>query len=468
MRRIAALTLALVSSANAQTLLIDGQTHDWPPTQVVVSDPAGDATGEMDLTEIAGLIVGDVLTLRVRFASTLNLVAGASAEPDLLIVVESQPGLSVELAARGRTLTRRDTGDVLTWDSVRYVSAPTFASDVFEIRLDFASLGGLMPAGASVSVEGADALAEPLVVARTPPSSDPPHTTADASAGQSVPGATPAQVVTERVRDFRLISLNTLRTGLSDPVRGPALHRLIVATQGDVLILQEEYNSTAAQVQATLNEIRPLADGNSWQVHKRGDNVIASIWDLEALPNLDASYAAAAVMTSDGPVVVLSIHPKCCGFIGSPEDLQRIGQTERMAQLVEEVRSGKHNSGVDLTNAPVIIGGDWNLVGSRTPLDLLTEPNLARMGELTLPRRASADLVTWRELGGRGFPPGRLDLFVFDTGRLAVPYAEVWDTGTMAPERLARLGLSETDSRASDHLLLVADFRVIPEHEAGD
>jgi hypothetical protein len=268
------------------------------------------------------------------------------------------------------------------------------------------------------------------------------------------PASAPAPAARER--DLRIVSQNTLRTGLFVPEQAGPLSRLLVAAGADIYLLQEEYNSSQADVEALFNAVRPLDGGAAWHAHKRGDTAVVARWPVRGLPNHDASYAAAAVMTEAGPIIVVSQHPKCCGFIGSGEDQRRIEQAGLTARVVRQARAGE--LGPDLVDAPVIIGGDWNLVGSRTPLDVLTDPELPLMAELRIPNAARADVSTWRELDGLGFPPGRLDLIVYDESRLEPVHAEVFDSEALSPQRLKILGLEATDSRASDHLMLIADF----------
>ncbi len=461
MRLVALILWALHSLALAQPIVIDGQHNDWPSQHASITDPAGDAAGELDVIELGGLAHGNIIYLRLRTTSLFNFVAGAQTDPDLRIVFQPDGGPVLELSARGRQLVRRDTAQVLTWDAVKYASAPTFASDTYEFRLDLSSVGGIGPAGVTVWLEGSDTLESPLTIPAGKSSgtgANPPRVTITPGTPGSTPAIEPDAQAPIPARHLRVASLNTYQTGLLDNSRIAVFGRLLRSTAADIILIQEEYNSNATQVASFFNTHMPRPDGATWNVHKRGDNAIVSHYPIQPLPNHDASYSAAVVITPRGPIVVLGIHPKCCGYIGSSEDLQRISQTQRMAQLVTEVRAGQHNTAVELNDAPVIIGGDWNLVGSRTPLDMLIEPEMPRMAELPM-LSAAADVSTWRALNGLGFPPGRLDLIVYDASTLTPTFSEVFDSALLTAERLATLGLQAADSRASDHLMLLADFR---------
>ncbi len=438
---IACLT-GLIAPAWAQLIVVDGQFGDWPGQPAGAVDPAGDATGELDATALKGLLSGDTVHVWLEIAQTQNIQAGAQTQPDLVLRMEPDGLPALEMSCRGRVIRRTDNGQAVRWDAVRFAGSPTFAARQFEMRFDFSLFGTVGPRGVRLSLSGCDELPEPVVV--------------QAAAGKELP--TPASIEPAHKPALRLASLNTRRTGLLAAPQAPRLTRLLRASEADVYLLQEEYNSSEAQVMSIFNTMRPLPDGASWQVHKRGDTAVVSRFPMIDLPNYDTSYSAAAVQTDEGPVVIVSVHPKCCGYAGSSEDQQRITQAGLTARLIEEIRAGQHDGQTDLAEAPVIIGGDWNLVGSRGPLDRLTEPQLPDMAELSLVRTGAADTATWREPGGLGFAPGRLDLVVYDRRRLKALKPEIWDTSLMSPEKLAHLELQPDDSDGSDHFLLVAEF----------
>lgn len=438
------LTCLIASVACAQPFLIDGKFDDWLAS-TSVADPAGDSTGELDAVELGAVLNGTTVTISLTITEPLNLQSGKEPNPDLSLVVDGGNG-AVEVRFRGRMAQRRDTGAALTWDTIRYSSAPTVASTRFEIRVDLAAIGGVADETVTLTLEGADTLATPLVVSEKAPAGLPRV----------------AQAPPFEKRSVRFASLNTFRTGLFQPAQAAQLARLLVAAQADIYLLQEEYNSSQVQIENLFNAIMPLGKGSAWRAYKHGDTAIVARWALVALPNHDPSYSAAAVIAPDGPIVVVSQHPKCCGYAGNSDDDRRVVQAALTAQVIDEVRAGKFDKTHLLSSAPVVIGGDWNLVGSHRPLDRLTAPQLPGIAELTIPNRHRADVSTWRELDGLGFPPGRLDLIVYDDQQLRAVHAEVFDSEGIGPERREMLGVQAEDSRASDHLMLIADFQRNP------
>ncbi len=160
--------------------------------------------------------------------------------------------------------------------------------------------------------------------------------------------------------------------------------------------------------------------------------------------------AAGLVMANDRPIVVISVHAKCCGFAGSDEDERRIEQARQLVGELKRMRDGAF--GELVKNAPVVVIGDYNLVGSRKPLDVLNEAGLTDV----VCRAADGSAFTWRGLKpDESFWPGRLDL-VTAVGFGAVS-GRLLDTGRLSDAARQEIGLNADDSSASDHLTMVVD-----------
>ena len=135
---------------------------------------------------------------------------------------------------------------------------------------------------------------------------------------------------------------------------------------------------------------------------------------------------------------------------GSKEDGLRVQQAE---QLVGEIKRMKEGAfGEEAKNAPVLLIGDYNLVGSRKPLDII---NAAGLHDVIC-TGGDGTAHTWRGLKpDESFWPGRLDL-VSTTGFKAVN-GRVFDTGRLTETERKQLSVEKADSLASDHLMLVVD-----------
>lgn len=434
---------ALLAAATAASAapVINGEFTDWDAVPVAASDPAGDASGPFDLRDVKASGEGSRLAVKFDIAGEVNLNAGSSSNGSLFLRVTIPGGDLIEVDFRGRRAELN--GSSLGWDDLGWAALPTFAATSFETVMDLAPFG--VGPGDTVSIQfaGRDQLAQPVQI-QMGPSAAAPAGSYERPAGTQI----------------RVASLNTLQTGLFDNGQDDQLARLIDAVDADVYCIQEEYDSSANQIRNLFNSIDPLGDGASWSVIKAdSDEVLVTHLPMTDGGNENFAYVTGLIdVNATEGLLVMSIHPKCCGSIGSSEDDQRVDQHQGMAATIADYRAGQLAR--DFPGSPVLVVGDWNLVGGRAPLDVMLDPGGPDLSRLPFPLLGSGDEWTWRDLDGFGFPPGRLDLGVYSADSLTVLNSFALDTELLsAPDRSA-LGVQSNDSRASDHLMLVADIKL--------
>ena len=241
---------------------------------------------------------------------------------------------------------------------------------------------------------------------------------------------------------------------------------MLDAVNADVYLFQEEYNSTAADLTSLMNAVDPKDDAIPWTVVKSGELAIASQWPMIPV-SLNERHFAAVVRVPGGPdVFVINVHPFCCGYAGSGSDFSRIDLASDAIVDVARLRSGTLLPAlVPYADAPIVIGGDWNLVGSSTPRDLW-EQSPTRLSRVPLRKLIGDDFWTWNNYNAAstigGFWPGLLDLFLVQRPQLFPRGGFVLDSRDLSAAELAALGLQAADSGASDHLLLVLDLGRLP------
>lgn len=429
---------ASFAQSSAAPLAVDGDFAEWNRGHIVAVDPAGDATGSFDVTALWAQSEGSILHLRFDTGRTLNLQSGPESDGTLVLELSSvRSDAALRINTRERTVTRRDGSDALQdigWHAVGYWSAPTYASDDFEVRVDLALAGFASDEPIELRLSGSDQLAEPVMI----------WGRGEIDTSEPVDFTFPEPLSGQ----LRVASLNTLRNGIVAPDRSAAVLRLLGASDPDVVLLQEEYNTSAADVEAAIEG----EFGTDWNVVKVRDNVIASPMALTKIQNFDDSYAAAILTdASDRARLVLSVHPKCCGHIGSEEDKRRIDQSLAM---IRTIKLARQRFGDDL---PILVAGDWNLVGSRSPLDLLTDPTGPDLRRLDARHAGGVEVYTWYAPDS-SFGPGVLDLATVDRATAERSRAFLLDSRTISESSASALGLEPEDSAASDHLLLVIDF----------
>jgi exonuclease III len=256
----------------------------------------------------------------------------------------------------------------------------------------------------------------------------------------------------------RVVSYNVDRTApASDP--GP-FARMLKALDPDIVLFQEWVEGTALDIEAWLNEHVP-ADSEWYAVKGAGWGVaVAARHPLEPLgpgemyvegSDRPVRFVGAGVLTPVGPAAVASVHLKCCGGARGPEDRMRMAEADAINSAMRVALSGRDP-------ALSLIGGDVNLVGTRSPLEVLAaglgpgRTDLQPAATMVLGDRAK---YTWSRAES-AYSPGRLDWMLAGA---EVVNAFAVDTAGFTDAALSRAGLRRGDSRASDHLPVVVDLR---------
>jgi endonuclease/exonuclease/phosphatase family metal-dependent hydrolase len=269
---------------------------------------------------------------------------------------------------------------------------------------------------------------------------------------------------------IRVVSWNVKR---SAPVGNPApFKHILTSLNPDIILLQEWDAGDSAAMQGWFTAMLPSE--SSWNVRKRAGGVdegggvaivsrfpisptlgdtleVANEGDRKARP---IRYIGARITTPYGDVYAASTHLKCCGTKDSPEDIRRTLEARTINANFASA------SGSAPPDAIRVIGGDLNLVGSRPPLDLLRAGIDTDGTELAIAdaqTQGDRTYSTWRD-AGQSFTPGRLDYIVYSDSNAKAVAAFVLDTERFSDEALAMMGLSRTDSNASDHLPVVVDL----------
>lgn len=431
------------------TITMDGSFDDWAGIPVDATDPLGDASGAFDITEVS--VTSRDTTLYVRFDtnSVLNLQSGNGSDGTLLIRVTGPEGDVYQIDTRNRQYTLNgQTGSPFGGESYghnasKHFAMPTYASEQYEITLDTSIVGASMGDTVTVQFGGSDALDAPIA-----------HTL-------GAPPAAPFEQAVERGpgTDLRIANLNVLSRGLTDPDRSDDIHALLRAVDADVYCFQEQWDGSTATVRnAMAHAFSGYTDGredaSNWNVSIENGAAVATTLPFQAMDVPGSREGGGIVTLDDGSrVFVLSIHLKCCGHIGSSEDIQRINATMTYESFFESLRDNEPGLGI-------VIAGDWNLVGSRTPLDVLTTSSQLGLTDLRPLQATERHAVTWRSPTS-SFTPGRLDLIAFSPETFTSVRGFILDSSELDATTLGTLGLDPGDSEASDHLMLVADFDVI-------
>lgn len=331
---------------------------------------------------------------------------------------------------------------------------PTHSSEQYELRLDrLAPEGGLLPRSGSIEVvvDQVDASGKTLWGERfvvTLPERGEHAALKDLS------------IPTKAEGSVRVMSANVL---FSSPLKEPAaFKRILDSARPDVILYQEWFKTERVKVEGWLKRYA----GEDWSLHfpdEQAGVAIASSGQVLArydrvLPpsgvGRPARACAALIDTAAGELLAISVHLKCCGAAGSEEDLTRIDQAKAINAFVDWVH-GQH------PDAMVVIAGDFNLVGSRTPLEVMSRGlgiGGSDLQTVDAPVLGDSTLVTWVDEKSR-FSPGRLDWMLYDSSRSVLGPAFMLNTRVFSDASLSAMGLERGDSQASDHLPMIVDLR---------
>lgn len=457
---------------------------------------------------------------------TLTLLVDSDGDPATGGAMEGETGFDLAIRMSPKRTPESDygAGTAVSWSGRAEISPyelgvaalPTHSSDRFELRVArdgsavrTASDLGPLPGGGSRADAPRPRLGARIrvalvvrageddeVVDRIPPAAysfatargpDPFLPRVEPLAPPQVPdslGAAP--------RPFRVATLNVGEWTF----RNPEPHaRLLAAVQPDIILLDEVYEDISSEVlqgffarpglaslgdwsfvisrgggrqktvvaardrrvrqEPTMAEVA-YAPGTLDALRRQVDSSFHRNLDYEARTNLSAT-GAWVELGGQVEALFVPVDFQSAGHDGSPRDILRLLQAGTvMRHVMRATAAGPEN-------APVVVAGDLNLVGSRAPLGVLLADRRNPFGPLAvaeLPRLDEATWTTWRNPGQDLFTPGRLDYTLYSRETLRQVGGFVFAVDQLTDAQLATLGLDRSLGGAMDHLIMVADFEV--------
>jgi len=458
--------------AVADAPVIDGDTSDWPAGTSVWSD--GDDIRIRFTIPRAESLQNSHRTAALRIDADGDAgtgeAFGAAEGVDLSVIFSPEyrgevgNGLSVRASVGGRTT-------VLDPSGVGLVYAPSHASRSFEVRLD----RSFENAGETVRLDGAGTLRwwlTPLDLAGNATG------VWDTGSGVITAGGAPelgsATLPEKPAGGVRVASMNVLWA--SPFLRPEPFARLMNAIDADIWLFQEwdirERDQPRLPTDATAEWLGSRLEGDDeWAVfagEERGV-VIASrlpiepvgpvgvkaaiVGDRRAMIERSVRHVSAVAETPAGRLLLACLHLKCCGGKGGEEDRQRIAESIAVSEALHTALGATGAAGV-------VVGGDFNLVGSPEPLAILKnglDPTGADLVHSDARVLGDDVIYTWTEAGSR-FPAGRLDYMLTSPSSLRVVGEWILDTARLDDESLSAMGLMRGDSAATDHRPLIVDL----------
>ncbi len=476
------LSIFFCTLLNAQSLpiAIDSQFDDWEAA-TLVPDAEGDGA-ELDLLGFEVANDEEHLFLRILLNEEIILTEGNSLRLYLDTDNNSQTGkyingigaeLEINFGGRYARIYTGDSNFFASLNDIQFNHQPTVSSRTFEMAIaqDAQVEGVQLFNGNKLRILFRDGTAGDLLPDAGQvfsysfdPAPTPPFQAVDLQKNNS--------------EHIRLLTWNTLDSGLGDFSRRDNFKRVISVVQPDIVTFNECWNVSAGAAATLLNEALPLGNFQSWSAVKLdGGNItvtrfpILQSWLIRPGSRLTASLIDLPDEVCPSDLLVVNGHLKCC----SDGDDTRQLEADAFAAFILDAKS----PGGVLTlpeGTPFVLSGDLNLVGWAQQLNTLLTGDIVNTsiygaggapdwdgGNLTDVVSWQADqrmAYTWRSYSG-SYPPSRLDYHIFSGSAMEVEKAFILQTEIMSPERLAAFGLLEEDTYlASDHLPKVTDFKL--------
>jgi endonuclease/exonuclease/phosphatase family metal-dependent hydrolase len=470
----------------AAALVSDGTFEDWASVPIALRDPADAPAAALDFGEIKVAHDRRFLHLLVDFGrvvnprsldGTVSILFDADGNPntgwresglagvDLRVELSPPQTGGVQLESASGRFSSYEAGLLL---------APTYAARQAEIRLDRGARlgsGGPLFLGPRLTVKlvfndpGGRTVDEtdPIVQALTP-----------AQRSRSSSGPDPLRRLPGPT--LRVVSWNV--AGKAMLTRPDPFHRILSALAPDVILLDEVSSQASEEwvetflgphwqivlgagggrqrtVAASLHPIAPVAELRRVDYPaEQSRRILGLLSDADRRAVLAQAHqegvptTGAAVEVGGRRLLVVPVDLQCCGDRpGCPEDRIRLMEAGAIHAAVRRALAAGRFDGL-------LIAGDFNLVASREPLDLMAE-GLTIAETLRLDGLSNA---TWGRRGSQ-FPPGRLDYLLYSDNSLRLLASFAFRTGDLPIYWLRRHRLQPDDSDlASDHLPIVADF----------
>ena len=476
--RCITLLLYLTCLRAAHPIVIDGLFDDWQEVPVTITDPEGDYNYD-DWAELKITNDDDFIFFKISLHSEETLLQNwnnfylyIDADKDSLTGHPFR-GMGAELAWHFGYRTGQyfeQDGIIDLWQNdITLRQAPTVTSTEFEIAI----------------ARGSFVLSDPDSIAVIFSSFyDTGDYMPDSWGGvvyqldTTVVG--PAAPILLEKTGTRLVTYNTLYTGILEPDRQPKFQRIIQALDPDIIALQEhsEWNEIGDIISSWFPE-------DTWyQGYTFRDLVVLSKYPIINQANLISSERTmCALLQTDDPInpylLILNSHFSCCD-----NDDDRQEQVDELVQVLREWRLND-NGPFDLPEGtPMFHVGDFNFVGYREQIETVTAGNIQDEGNygndfpLDWDGTAITDLFsrqthkrmayTWRS-DGSSFNPGKLDYVLYTDSNLSILNHFVLNTLAMPDSVLNEWELEAEDTNeASDHLPRIVDFMVTDLGIAGE
>lgn len=458
-------------NAQGQTISIDENFSDWEAVPTFVNEEPDDAeSGDIDFTGFK--ITNDDRFIYFYLEVDSEILLQQFHDITLLIDVDDDPETGQAFSGIGYEL-RYNLGQregevnlagqtVINSYDIGLVSAPTVTSNRFEIKINRdAEING-------TPIFNSDSIAI-LFRSQSAGGDLVPDSPSSHSYTFNHNSYSPTSYSLEKhdANDLRFMTYNVLRDNLFEAGLKENFERIFKAIQPDIIGLEEVYNHSGEEA---ANLMQEFLGGDWFHGDVGNDNLMVSRYPIIEETAIMGN-AAYLLDINQFHIFVIVAHPPCC----TNDDTRQ----EEIDAFMAFLRDSKSGNGFDLEEqTPIVIMGDMNLVGLNRQVKTLLEGDIqdeATYGEDFSPdwdgtpledsKPANPGLpttFTWYNENS-AFSAGRLDYIVYSGSVFELGNNFSLHTKTLPQDTLDSFSLERDDTfNASDHLPLIADFRLLP------
>jgi endonuclease/exonuclease/phosphatase family metal-dependent hydrolase len=454
---------------------IDGEFGDWENASLLYESDVIESNEEaaLQVVRLWGANDDNFLFLRIKLNREITLLENNP----LVLLLDTDYDLATgyaphsagaelkwEFGTRRGMFYRNGQGHTIRFSNIRLRTAPSVSSNEFEIAI-----------GRQSAPDNIHSLfrSDTVRVFLGNFQDDPGAFIKGTYVFDPEPVAPPEPIPLERMddSDLRIIGFNAWDDRLFDSRLTNQYRRILTALDPDIIAFQEIWNHSAQETQNRLDELFPDSDVQWEAVKMDNGNVTVSrfpimeSWRILSRRRLTASLVDTREKYGS-KILIINVHFRCCAS-GEEDRWQEIAA---LAEFIDDAREPGGRLHLE-EDTPVVIVGDFNLVGSRDQLAEITSSVRDWDGsgiDMVRARQTEKRMhYTWRN-DQSTFSPGKLDYIFYTGSALQLQNHYTLKAETMSTDERERYGLMYGDTRdASDHLPQVADF-VFPHHRSTD
>lgn len=459
---------------------MEGEFSDWDSVAYLYSDSVGDvSSGGVDFGGLKLTNDGIFLYIYIELNNEVNLQSDLNTTLYIDSDGNSSTGLNIDgigaelewnFAAKSGKYYINGGSSVISQIDIGIVTSPTVSSETFEISLELDS----KPDGTNLLFADTDI----SILFKDYDNGDDLPELGESVSYQIQPViGVPFDMIGLSKNDsqyLRFMTWNVRGDDIFEQTLFDEYSRILNAIDPDIITFQEIYDHNSEELKTLIESILPSSEGEEWYTSKEGkDILIASRYDIRG--SWKSSVRSGAFLVYLSPkytknLLIIGVHPYCCD-----NDTGRQTEVDVMMAVWRDAMQGGGLIQID-AGTPVIFAGDFNFVGDKRQLQTMLTGDIMDNSvwgvdfapdwdgtflEDALPRHTNlSQTYSWRNEFSV-FSPGRLDFIIFTDSAIELEKTYVLRTEEMSPDSLAVYGLLSEDTRlASDHLPLVADFRL--------